>query len=266
MFDCCSIVPEYFNRRNYYKKFIREIREGKPLSDLKELEPRRESLKYLFEHCPKITDYDPKTYIMTTAEECPDLIECLSSKEYYCWYNYVNTIIYIVMNAKEEDIKVEKLEKFYNVFGDLYHGTFINNLLALLLPEQVANASMYYYLVAFDNIIDVNGKNWRHEVDTGVERLNGIFNYLAELSKEIPLDKRWHVIRILSFLVSYMYLNNITDYSYIENYIRHTDYYLEKLKSNKCEILNNGTYDFENIRYVFNNFYDIFCPPKMMIR
>ena len=60
MIDWYNIVPHYFNRRNYYKKFVREIIEDKPLSDLKELESKRESLKFLFEHCLKLVEYDEK--------------------------------------------------------------------------------------------------------------------------------------------------------------------------------------------------------------
>ena len=266
MIDWYNIVPHYFNRRNYYKKFVREIIEDKPLSDLKELESKRESLKFLFEHCPKLVEYDEKNDSFKYSDNCPDLIELLSSKDNYYWYNYINTVIFLVQNANNEDIKNENLEKLYNVFGNNHPETFINIIFAIMLPEILIKDHIISYLAAFDRIIDKHGPYWKEKVDTGNERLNELFDYLYELSKESQLPNDY-CIRIESFIIAYLYLNNIKDYSSIRNFTLYTDYYLEKMKLNKCEILNQfGTYDFDSIEFLFNNFSDIFCAPKMIIK
>ena len=261
------IVPEYFNRKNYYKKFVKEILEDRPLSDLLELESKRESIKFLFLHCPAVSYYESDTDTITSNDDYTDLLEGLSERYCDTWYNYINCVIFIVKNANEEDLKIDKLEKLCKMYEDKHPETFINILFALLLPQTLADYHLFDYLRAFDRIINDSGIYWKQEVDTGLERLNGILNYIYETTKEVSKPERDFVIRILSFIISYIYLNDIKDYSYIKNFMKYTDYYLEKMKSNNCEILNHfGTYDLDNIEYIFNNFYDIFCAPKMMIR
>ncbi len=161
MYDSYEVVPEYFNRRNYYKKFVREINEDKPLSDYKELEPKRDVIKAIFAHCP-------------------DLMKKLSSNENTCWYPFVNTTIYLVKNANYEDLKKINFDKAYNRWWLNYMDsfTYIKLLFALLLPDTMIKTNLYYYLEAFDWIIDNDGFYWEQKVNTGLEKLDDILNSL----------------------------------------------------------------------------------------
>ena len=207
------IVPEYFNRRNYYKKFVREILEDRPLSDLKELESKREIIKFLFQHCPDRPDYDPNKDMIITHDRCSDLMEGLSERDCDYWYNYINCVIYIVINANDENLKIDILDKFCNVFDEYSPETFINILFSLLLPEISAKESIYNYLVAFNHIYGNDNLYKEQGIDTGIERLNGILNYLYELKKEVPNDNLhfYSKLRIGSFIISYLYLNDIKE-------------------------------------------------------
>ena len=250
MYDFYRVIPEYFNRRNYYKKFVREINEDKPLSDYKELEPKRDVIKAIFAHCP-------------------DLMEKLSSNENTSWYPYVNTTIYLVKNANYEDLKNIHFDNAYYEcwLSNTNDFTYIKILFALLLPDTMAKTNLYYYLAAFDWIIDDNGLYWEQKVDTGLEKLDDILNSVCEFSKELGEKQYQWKIRIESFIIAYLYANNIKDYSAVRNFMLHTDYYMEKMEMNNCQILDSyGSYDNHSIEFLFNNFYEIFSPPEKTIR
>ncbi|MBP5683996.1 MAG: hypothetical protein J6X02_01915 [Bacilli bacterium] len=250
MYDSYEVVPEYFNRRNYYKKFVREINEDKPLSDYKELEPKRDVIKAIFAHCP-------------------DLMEYLSSNNNTSWYPFVNTTIYLVKNANYEDLKKIHFDKAYNEcwLSNTTDFTYIKILFALLLPSTMAKTNLYYYLAAFDWIIDHNGLYWEQKVDTGLEKLNDILNSVCEFSKELGEKQYQWKIRMESFIIAYIYLNDIKDYSTVRNFMLNPNYYMEKMELNNCRILNNfGSYDIESIRFFFNNFCELFSAPERTIK
>ncbi len=258
--------PSNYTEKDYLK-FVDEIYNDKPLTNCKNLEPYRDTIKTLF------NGYNIK------------FLQTLDYDQYNSWTHAVDDSVFIATHANNEKINLKTIKYFKeatapNVYrlSRMLFSLYCPNEMVNNLPEYLWFSDMTFGCAC----LEVHRKRKEKEIDTGHPLLNEVFNYFYEIylrDDNEYYEKISHHERIIFVVLAYLHLNNAFDIKLFKDFIDNIDNMTIKVPINDNEykyvkvsefehewVAGSQPYEQEIYKYMFNNMDIGFTKQKQFIR